>query len=345
MAILVDTNLVSPEERVGYWRNALERLFEAQVRIDPRPHPGFHARLAIHRIDRVSLLEGTGAPMAFSTGASPAAAEIVALAAPGGCVTVRQDGRECILSAREICLYSSRLPLELDLTAPAQIVAMSVPEQEFIDLFPQGRQALLKTIPGDSGAPALFVDHANALVRRRDSLDPASARAIADSIIHLLGAVACFAVVDNPYCAHRTREKIERVLRFARANLRDPELGVDVIARAVHLSPRQVHRLFASEPMSLMQWVLAQRLENCRRELAQRHETRRSISEIAYEWGFSDQAHFSRAFRKRFGRSPSEIRQGEPASSGSAPDAAALPDDYDLPQCRGCRFRSTKTSR
>ena len=36
----------------------------------------------------------------------------------------------------------------------------------------------------------------------------------------------------------------------------------------------------------------------------------RSISEIAVAWGFNDAAHFSRAFRARFGRSPRELRAG-----------------------------------
>jgi AraC-like DNA-binding protein len=35
---------------------------------------------------------------------------------------------------------------------------------------------------------------------------------------------------------------------------------------------------------------------------------RKSISEIAYQWGFGDQAQFSRNYRGRFGRSPSEAR-------------------------------------
>ncbi len=35
---------------------------------------------------------------------------------------------------------------------------------------------------------------------------------------------------------------------------------------------------------------------------------RRAISEIAYEWGFGDQAQFSRNYRAEFGRTPSETR-------------------------------------
>jgi len=34
------------------------------------------------------------------------------------------------------------------------------------------------------------------------------------------------------------------------------------------------------------------------------------ISQIAYAWGFNDQAHFSRTFRKHFSVSPRHLRAG-----------------------------------
>lgn len=240
----------------------------------------------------------------------------------------------------------------LALSTSARLVSVHVPEHEFTEMFPQGRHAVLVPIAADAGAPALFVDQLDALLRRRDSLDEASAHSIADSMLHLLGAVACFAVVDNPNCAHRQRAKVERVLRAARERLRDPELDVDTIARAVHLSPRQVHRLFADEPMSLMQWVHVQRLQNCRRELCRPDLADRPIGEIAYGWGFSDQAHFSRAFRRHFGESPSEVRrlalaaQGAGSSFGRGTSTSIeAADPLRTPACRGCRFRTRKMSR
>jgi len=33
------------------------------------------------------------------------------------------------------------------------------------------------------------------------------------------------------------------------------------------------------------------------------------VTEIAFRWGFKDSAHFSRAFKREFGISPSEVRR------------------------------------
>ena len=51
------------------------------------------------------------------------------------------------------------------------------------------------------------------------------------------------------------------------------------------------------------------RLDGCRGDLARQSD--RTISEIAFAWGFSSSAHFSRAFRKRFGVTPTAFRRGD----------------------------------
>jgi AraC-like DNA-binding protein len=41
----------------------------------------------------------------------------------------------------------------------------------------------------------------------------------------------------------------------------------------------------------------------------------RTISVIAYEAGFGDLSHFNRAFRRRYGETPSDIRAGSRRSN------------------------------
>ena len=104
-----------------------------------------------------------------------------------------------------------------------------------------------------------------------------------------------------------------------------PELNVDFIAESAGLSVRQVHRLFADEGISLMRWVWVRRLEQCHRELSQNESGKRPISDIAYRWGFNDQAHFSRSFRKHFGISPRDLRrQSNDGILGAEPARSSL---------------------
>ena len=97
----------------------------------------------------------------------------------------------------------------------------------------------------------------------------------------------------------------QRIERFVMDNLRDPELSLSMIAGELGLSVRYIHKLFELEDRNVMQWALAQRMACCRRDMATRGT--RSISEVAYAWGFNSPAHFSRAFKKHFGLRPSEV--------------------------------------
>ena len=106
----------------------------------------------------------------------------------------------------------------------------------------------------------------------------------------------------------------ERIKKYVATHINNPDLDVQSIAGAVGLSRRYVHKLFSNEPQHLMQWVLVQRLEHCRCDLSLDLERLRTISEIAQAWGFHDQSHFSKAFRKHFGLTPSEVHGQNPAN-------------------------------
>lgn len=118
-------------------------------------------------------------------------------------------------------------------------------------------------------------------------------------------------------------ERVRRAVALMEERLSNP-LTLDEIAARIGLSARQLDRLFRAElghppatiyrrmRLSYGRWLLAQ--------------PGRRLAEIAAMAGFSDGAHFARAFRKHFGQSPSALRGGGPdlaADGGMAPKAPA----------------------
>jgi AraC-like DNA-binding protein len=101
-------------------------------------------------------------------------------------------------------------------------------------------------------------------------------------------------------------------------------LSIGSIALAMSLSPDHVCKLFRNEPVPLSRLIWQQRLDACRRELADPRLAERGISDIAYSWGFNDAAHFSRSFREQHGMSPREWRLRELGAAG-APALRAPP--------------------
>ena len=90
------------------------------------------------------------------------------------------------------------------------------------------------------------------------------------------------------------------------ARLDAPE-PVAATARAVGLSVRRLEGLFRSElGQSPADWGRDLRLQAARRMLT---DTRHPLLDIALRTGFTAQAAFSRAFRRRFGMPPSDLRR------------------------------------
>lgn len=86
--------------------------------------------------------------------------------------------------------------------------------------------------------------------------------------------------------------------------LTDPELTPALLAERLHVSLRTLHRAFASAGEPVAAFIRRRRLEEARGALGS--ATRRSVSEIAAHWQFSDTSHFIRTFRRRYGQTPAE---------------------------------------
>lgn len=92
-------------------------------------------------------------------------------------------------------------------------------------------------------------------------------------------------------------------------NLHSPNLNCEEIAVACGLSSRHLTRIFAQENTTPKQYLICKRLERAAQLLKSKEKAYLNISEIAYQCGFSNQAHFSRAFKIFTGVNPKEYRE------------------------------------
>ncbi|EGH71546.1 helix-turn-helix domain-containing protein [Pseudomonas syringae] len=106
-------------------------------------------------------------------------------------------------------------------------------------------------------------------------------------------------------CPPRQDELYSRVASYIKRNLHDAALNLTTIANAHNISTRTVTRLFVTHDKTPMNFVWQERLISCRKVL---QETRGvNITQVALDHGFTDMSHFSQAFRKAFGYSPSSV--------------------------------------
>jgi AraC family transcriptional activator of tynA and feaB len=98
------------------------------------------------------------------------------------------------------------------------------------------------------------------------------------------------------------------VLSHVERHLGDRDLTVAGVCRRFAISPRTLHNLFADADESFAATVRRLRLERSAAVLADPATTAATVTAVAAAHGFDDPTSFSRAFRRRFGVSPREMR-------------------------------------
>jgi acetamidase/formamidase/AraC-like DNA-binding protein len=123
---------------------------------------------------------------------------------------------------------------------------------------------------------------------------------------------------------------LHRICRAIERKLDDPDLTPVRVAQTEGISERYLQKLFEGTGSSFTHYLRERRLQRSSADLSNPAEAHHSISEIAFHNGFNDSAHFSRAFRHRFGLSPREFRQHEierATSSAAAVGQRGWPQD------------------
>ena len=226
-----------------------------------------------------------------------------------------------------------RLVLETwDTSLEAGDLALYVDESPALPVKGRGRQVRMNfPLDGLEGAPlnvisrlplvlsgkrpstALLSRMADNLNEARGEISPALASLFIGHLLSLLGETLALeghgVAIELP---RLTRFHLHRIKSWLRLHLREPDLAVKDVARALGMSPSHVHRLFAHEALTVTDWLWRQRLEGAAADLALFSEAHRTVGEIALGWGFNNLSHFSRTFKKRYGMAPKVWRAQAP---------------------------------
>ncbi len=102
------------------------------------------------------------------------------------------------------------------------------------------------------------------------------------------------------------------VLSHVRAHLDDPGMRTGSIAKALGVSPRSVQNVFETISTTASAYILQGRLDRAAAFL-RAGRGKATITQIAFDCGFSDSAYFSRCFHKAYGMAPRRFQSGETA--------------------------------
>jgi AraC-like DNA-binding protein len=98
------------------------------------------------------------------------------------------------------------------------------------------------------------------------------------------------------------------ILQEIRTDLGDPNLAAQAVAARLGITPRYLRRLLEETGKSFSEHLLDKRLERAAALLRDPRRRDARIAAVAYECGFRDLSYFNRAFRRRYGLTPSDMR-------------------------------------
>ena len=315
MQRLLSTADVADRDRLAYWT---DMVCDAYVQLDCDPGAGVSSIAGEIAVDRLATLElsrvTSTAQYVRRTPARIAGASedyfLVSIQSQGR-GRVSQDGRDALLEPGDFALYDSTRPYTLTFDGDFQQYVLMLPGPTLRTVLRQTERLTATTVTGLRGAGHLMIGMIRTLAADIHTLAPESAAAVADSVTQILIAgLAALPDARSEALSQCRAFHREQVRALVRERLPDPALSVGTIAHELRLSPSTLHRAWAGEPCSLSDWIWAQRLDAARRDLCNPVLAARSVSQVAFSWGFNDAAHFSRAFRARFGCSPSDLRLG-----------------------------------
>jgi len=307
----MDTDAVAPAERAGFWADCINRLFHG-LRSDSYGDSGFDGRMAtLHAGDVILTRLEANRHLVTRSAQQVRASEVgyLKIVAPWtGCAGVQQQGREAWVTPDQWSVYDTTESYAVANPVRVEHLIVMLPKERFVERGMALDPLMARRLGGSGGVARLALDTMRSAYRELPGMGEAAARGVGEAItqfVHL--AMLDLAGIGT---AVTQREALrERIKQHVAANLGDPALTVDAIALALNCSRRQLYNAFAEEPDGVAGYILRRRLEACRQSFDDRSQQGRSITEIAFAFGFSNMAHFSRVFRSHLGMAPSDYRR------------------------------------
>ncbi|MBV8179715.1 MAG: helix-turn-helix domain-containing protein [Mycobacterium sp.] len=227
-----------------------------------------------------------------------------------GSAVVSQGDQQAALGPGDFVLYDTARPYQYSAGTSVHLRTVVFP-RDALRLSPAQLQRLTtRPISGREGLGFVVSQYFAALGRQLDTGVSSASWYLSAATLDLLGAsFAELLACRGPTELDSGRAGLLfRVRAFIERRLGDPDLDGATIAGAHHISVRYLQKLFEGQDQTVTGWIRTQRLEHCRRDLANPALADEPVTSIAAHWGLVDPPHFSRLFKSTYGLAPRDYR-------------------------------------
>ncbi len=309
------TSQVARGERLRYWNDLLSSLL-APLEIKPLDGAKLDATATLDQLGQLPILNTASAPACIERRprhvAQTSHRRFRMLLCTDGRTSVRHGGHELVLDEGDFALLDDATPYRIAFEEPAEMMCVAMKPSTLSAYLPSPTRfcglAMASDQPLNEVVSAMLVG----LWKETGNDLPAEHRpALAKSLLQVIAAAYA---VSHPADADRSAIADARraaIKQYVENNLRSPTLGPTTIAAALGFSRRYLRLLFAAENDNVTAYIRRRRLEECAWELSQPLWQGRSITATASDWGFRSVAHFARAFKNRYGATPTAYKRAQ----------------------------------
>jgi AraC-like DNA-binding protein len=307
MGEFISTDEVSEQERLNYWNDLVCRTF-VRLEVTPLTETPFCGAISTDQLAFVKFSEVTVQPSLvarlkqFLAQTSEEYVQVIYQLV--GEMTFTQEGRSAHLGPGDWVFLDCTRPYSLKHSpthAKHIVLVLHLPKCIFRARLPNIGRVTGYAFSSKTGLGKVTYSFIQSTLREMTGIKPESAPPLAETLVDLLTTSLSETLYPAKAVARSQAVILLEAKSFIHQHLADPQLSVCAITKALNISKSYLHLLFQGENTTVSRYIWDLRLEKCRADLANPLHRHRTITEVAFAWGFNNSTHFSRLFRDRYG--------------------------------------------
>lgn len=302
------TRDVSAREQYDTWVATLNQTF-GKWQPDLPSSPGFDANVKVSNLPGLSIVECHCDPCGAhrsrrDTGAIEKEQLTIQLVLSGR-EYIHMGDQEAVLSKGDVFVWDDTQAMRFSVIEPLHKLSLVLPLDRLRSWAPNSWRELPRHLVSGEPSAAMLGSFIKSLSEIDFANNPMRYNALIEAAVSILVAPVAKPNSDG---SHRLAQ-LETIKARIQPMLRDPNLDLKSIAAKNRISLRYLHWLFEATETTPWRYIVHQRLEGCKRDLQNPELSNRTVTDIAFSWGFSNSAHFGRKIRAEYGYSPTELRR------------------------------------
>ena len=306
----LSTGDLASTSAIEAWRSHFGHTI-CQTDIDPLPGEAFRSDVVLRALPGLGVASGECSGARYWRPSSLIVDDdLIFVVNHRGVDFVDTMGRQTEVRAGEAVLVTTGATGGIINKGGARFTTIRAPRNAIESALPDLHAAMVKAISADNRALRLLLNYISVLedddVFGDEAFQSRVVRNVHDLIVLALGPTR------DAMQTSRHRGAAAARLRAIKADIRDRIFdGIiqpDKLAGRHGITPRYLQMLFEQDGATLSEFVLMERLTAAHRLLRDPSRDHEKIVDIAFSVGFGDVSYFNRVFRRRFGKTPSELR-------------------------------------